>query len=92
MIMADFSFNPSELTVHVGERVRLELRNQGSFPHNFMIGELGINSALLYSEQSGQLEFVAERPGTYEFDCLVTEPSSHLEAGMKGTLKIVASP
>jgi len=53
--MADFYFDPNVLTVHVGERVHLELRSQGSFPHNFAIGELGAGSSPPFFRSTAKL-------------------------------------
>ena len=75
--MANFAFNPSELTVASGDTVTVT--NEDSSGHTFTSDEGGFDLSLGGSE-SGEVTIDAE-PGTYDFLCTI-HPS------MTGTLTV----
>jgi len=79
----EFRFNPSEITVSAGERVRIIFKNEGRVIHDFVIENLGIRTKVIREGQTDTIEFEAPQPGTYIFYCSV---SGHREAGMEGRL------
>ena len=81
----EYSFNPSSITLTQGEKVRLTFNNVGSFPHNFMIDELGVASKTINAGESDTIEFTAGATGTFNFYCGV---GNHRDQGMEGSLEV----
>lgn len=81
----EFSFSPGSITVTEGERIRLTFTNVGSFPHNFIVDELGIATQTIPPGGSDTIEFTSNQSGTFSFYCSV---GNHRELGMEGTLDI----
>jgi plastocyanin len=86
MKMKDFSYDPNKVTAPAG-KITFTLQNYGRYTHDFRI-KLPDGSTL----ESGRIgagfshDFaVTLKPGTYEFDCSV---SNHAKRGMKGTLVV----
>lgn len=77
-----FYFNPKEIEVKKGEKVRIILKNVEGV-HDFVIDELGVNSGIIQAGQNTEFEFVAGKVGEFEYYCSV---SNHRAMGMKGTL------
>ncbi len=79
-----FDFNPSEINVKKGERIRLTLKNlEGN--HGIGIPTLGISLKGKEGE-TNSVEFNAEKEGKYSFHCNVFCGTGHNE--MKGELII----
>ncbi len=76
--------NP-ELTVAVGDRVRVELTITGG-THDFVIDELGVASAVMSAGQTEVIEFVANEIGTFEYYCSV---GNHYAEGMFGIFNVI---
>lgn len=77
-----YEYNPSEIRVRAGERVRLVLTVLDR-THGFALEKLDIKEKIFKGKET-VVEFVAPEPGTYEFRC-----SSFCGLGhgrMKGTL------
>ena len=85
VVLDDFSFEPQEIRVRSGERVRLVIRNQGSVAHDWHVDALDLSSPLIQPGQSATFEFTAGAAGTYQTIC--TEPG-HEALGMVGSLII----
>jgi len=81
---AEFSFEPSQISVKAGDKVKIIFKNQGSTPHNLVIEDLGVRTKTIGKGQTDAIEFTASAPGNYSFDCSLP---GHKEAGMKGVLK-----
>ncbi|MBI2634054.1 cupredoxin domain-containing protein [Candidatus Peregrinibacteria bacterium] len=81
----EFSFSPSSIDIAPGEKVKITFRNDGNFPHNIAIKELGIASPVIGGGETATLEFTASDAGTLTMYCSV---ASHEEAGMVGTVTI----
>lgn len=99
--MADFTFDPANVTVPAGSEVELNLSNSGTLEHEWVIMMFGqeatapfddADEAAMYFEAELQpgseasFTFTApEEPGEYQ---LVCGTPGHLEAGMVGTLTV----
>lgn len=79
-----FEFSPSTITVNEGDTVRLTITSQ-DVTHGFSIPDFGINETLKAGE-TVEVEFVADKAGTYSFACSIVCGSGH--SGMKGTLVV----
>ncbi len=99
-------FDPADITVRQGETVRLRARNEGRGLHEIVLGrdeELREHAALMRKfpnmehdapymahvapGQQGDIVWQFTEPGRYQFACLV---AGHYEAGMVGTVTVVA--
>jgi len=87
IIASRFKFVPEMLQVTEGDRVRLTLRSTDT-EHGFSIKKMNVRVAVPKTGEPVTVEFVAERPGTYEFKCSEYCGSGH--GRMKGQL--VVSP
>ena len=85
IVFDDFSFGPQEIRVKSGERVRLNIRNNGSVAHDWYVDDLGLGTPLIQPGQTTTFEFTAGAAGSYEAIC--TEPG-HEALGMTGVLII----
>lgn len=81
----EFSFNPSNISVKAGERVKITFSNNGRAPHDLTLDGLGIATKTIGSGQIDIVEFTAPASGTYTFFCSV---AGHRAAGMEGNLKV----
>ena len=77
-----FYYEPNQITVKKGATVKVVL-NSVDMEHDFVIDELGVSMPIVKSGDSGEVTFVADTPGEYEFYCSV---SNHRQQGMTGTL------
>lgn len=77
-----FSFTPNEIRVKKGDIVKITFKNTGGF-HDFTIDEYNVKTAQIQSGQTADVEFVADKAGTFEFYCSV---GNHRAQGMKGNL------
>ncbi|HTM68804.1 MAG TPA: cupredoxin domain-containing protein [Candidatus Binatia bacterium] len=78
----NFAFDPSEIRVKQGEKIKLTLVNSDG---RHGIGIPAFNVSLKPAEgESGSTVFIADKAGTYPFFCDVFCGSGH--RGMKGTL------
>lgn len=81
----EFGFSPSGITVSEGETVRVTFTNVGTFPHNFVIDELGVATETIQPGETDTVEFTANESGTFAFYCSV---GNHREQGMEGDLEV----
>lgn len=103
----DMRFKPERIEVREGQTVRLRVSNRGKLLHELIIGtpeELRAHAEMMkkfpgmeHDEpymahvdpgKRGELVWHFNRPGEFEFACLI---AGHFEAGMKGTIKVVAA-
>ena len=82
MTAKQWEFNPSTITVNKGDRVKLSITSV-DVTHGFTISEFGVNSRLNPGETT-DVEFVADKSGTFSFFCSVQCGEGHL--GMRGQL------
>ena len=99
-------FTPDLAQVKLGDTVRFVIQNEGKVMHEFVIGTKKENQAhaelmkkfpgMEHDEpymahvppgKTAEIVWTFNRPGEFEFACLI---AGHYEAGMKGTIKVVA--
>lgn len=85
VLLQDFAFEPEDITVKSGERVKLVLVNEGSVPHDWNVDSMDLVSPVVAAGQTATFEFTAGEAGTYEAYC--AEPG-HEALGMVGTIII----
>lgn len=78
----EFYYKPNILKVKKGQKVEIEFNNKDGF-HDFVLDEFKVKTKQLKDGESEDIEFVADKAGTYEFYCSVGQ---HRAKGMKGTL------
>jgi plastocyanin len=77
-----FYFDPTILTGSAGQSLTIDIKNEGTAPHNFSIDSLGVNVTLQPgTSQSVKVTFPPS--GTTEFFC-----SFHRSLGMVGGLQV----
>lgn len=102
--MSEFAFLPKDVSVPAGQQITLELKNSGSIEHDFIILKKGVVlqgkfdhekqsddvyfHAILASGKADTFTFMApSEPGKYDIVCGI---AGHFQAGMTGTLTVVA--
>ena len=83
--MTEFKFEPATFTATAGQPVRLNLQNEGTVVHDFMIKDLNVHSPKVQPGKSMPFEFTPARAGTFEIMC---EEPGHEPGGMKGTITV----
>ncbi len=81
---SSFQFSPAQIKVKKGDTVRLTVKNSGG-SHDLVIDALNVSTKILGSGQSDTVEFVANKTGSFEYYCSV---SNHRAMGMVGTLVV----
>jgi plastocyanin len=82
----DLAFEPTELTIAADTDVTVTLVNNGALQHDFVVEDSDFATDLLNGGETG--EVVVNLPeGEYTYICSVP---GHKEAGMTGTLTVVA--
>jgi len=79
-----FGFDPATITVNKGDTVVLHITSE-DVTHGFAISEFNVNTQIP-AGQTVDVEFVADRPGTFRFFCSVICGSGH--ADMAGQLVV----
>lgn len=104
--MNEFMFEPTSYTIPAGQEITIDLKNSGAVEHDFTIMKKGIEikgsfdpekyandmvfHATLPTMQSGTFTFTAPtEPGEYQVICGIV---GHFQAGMIGSLTVVAAP
>jgi cytochrome c oxidase subunit 2 len=82
MTAKKYEFNPSEIRVRQGERVRLIIISLDR-THGIEIDAYGIKREIAEGDQT-VVEFTADKPGTFQFKCAKWCGFGH--SGMRGTL------
>jgi cytochrome c oxidase subunit II len=77
-----YYFKPNEIRVKKGQKVKIELKSV-SMMHNFVIDELDVSSPIVASGNTGTVEFVADKVGTFEYYCAIP---GHRAQGQVGKL------
>ena len=75
-----FYFKPSEITVKKGEKVKIVMRSV-SLMHNFTVDELNVQLPIVKNGDTGTVEFIPDRVGTFEYYCSVGEHRQNGQAG-----------
>ena len=84
MTARTWAFEPSEIRVNKGDRVKLTITSV-DVAHGFAIPEFNVNARLEPGQQT-TVEFTADKAGTFSFFCSVVCGSGH--SGMRGTLVV----
>lgn len=84
VVGSSFKLSPSTITVKKGDTVRITFKSQGPL-HNFVIDEFGVATGELGEEEEEEVEFVADKAGTFEYYCSI---GNHRAQGMKGKLVV----
>lgn len=80
----NFSFSPSNLTVSKGDKVKINFVNAGG-THDWVLDGYGVRTAVIQSGQVSTVEFTADKLGSFEYYCSV---SNHRQLGMTGQLVV----
>lgn len=80
---SDFKFNPAQISLKSGEKVKVVFKNTGEARHDFVIEGLNARTKIIAPGTSDTVEFTVPYTGTYTFYCSVP---GHREAGMEGKL------
>jgi len=102
--MVEFTFTPDEFTIPAGQEISITATNNGAVNHDFVIFKFGTDAGDKFDDEdkeniywqvevgSGQsttTTFLAPgEPGEYAITCGI---EGHLQAGMSGTLVVVAA-
>ena len=81
------NFSPRRVTVPVGEKVKLRVRNVDTVTHGFAIPALGVESGDIKSGHQVIEEFTPQKIGEYDFYCTAWCSEHHLQ--MRGVLEVV---
>jgi plastocyanin len=79
-----FKFNPATLKVKQGDTVRLTFKSVAA-AHDFVIDQFDVKTNTLGDGEEEEIEFVADKAGTFEYYCSV---GNHRAMGMVGTLVV----
>ena len=82
------NFWPRKLSLPVGEKVKLRIRNVDTVTHGFAIPALGIKAGEIKAGHYIIVEFTPQEPGEYDFYCTAWCGESQLQ--MRGVLEITA--
>lgn len=77
-----FSLTPNQIRVKKGDTVKITFQNTGGF-HDFTLDAFNVKTPQIQAGQTADVEFVADKAGTFEFYCSV---GNHRAQGMKGSL------
>jgi plastocyanin len=84
VVMKDtMEFEPETITLTPGERITVDLRNDGNIKHNFSIDEIDVDQSLDASKAADITFTAPAEAGEYRIYCNVP---GHEQAGMVGTL------
>lgn len=82
----EYKFEPQQVDVQTGERVKIIFKNEGTIAHDFHIKELEFKTEPIQPGNSTTYTFTAsEEPTTLKFACKV---AGHEPAGMNGQIKV----
>lgn len=81
----DFAFSPKVLSVKTGDKVKIVFKNNGKFPHDLKIDDLGVATKVTPAGQSDTIEFTATKTGIFTMYCSVGD---HRQKGMEGTVTV----
>jgi plastocyanin len=80
IVLKEYSINPEKTALKNSETpIEIQIKNEGTDDHNFVIEELGIDSGILAPGEKVNVSFDLKESG--EFKAVCTLPG-HTEAGM----------
>jgi|SRR3989344_2770087 len=77
-----FSFSLTQIKVNKGDTVKIIFKNTEGL-HDWVLDEFNAKTAKIQSGQTTEVQFVADKKGTFEYYCSV---GNHRAQGMKGNL------
>jgi cytochrome c oxidase subunit II len=77
-----FYYKPNEIRVKKGQKVKIVMKSVDMM-HNFVVDELDINMPITPAGKTAEVEFTADKVGSFEYYCAVGE---HRANGQVGTL------
>lgn len=81
---SNYKFSPATIKAKQGDTVKLTFKSTGGI-HNLVIDQFGVETSQLGEGEEEEVEFVADKMGTFEYYCAV---ANHRAMGMKGTLVV----
>lgn len=81
---SNYKFSPATITAKKGDTVRLTFSSSGGI-HDLLIDEFGVQTSQLGEGEEEEVEFVADKIGTFEYYCSV---GNHRKMGMTGKLVV----
>jgi cytochrome c oxidase subunit 2 len=87
VVASRFKFEPSTISIVEGDRVRLRLRSADRI-HGIAIKAFRVKASIPKVDEAVTVEFVADRPGTFDISCSEYCGSGH--DAMKGRLIVRA--
>lgn len=85
VVGTEFAFAPKALSVTKGDKVRINFKNSGKFPHNLTVDELGIASKTINPGETDVVELTVDKTGTFPMYCSV---DTHRQQGMEGSVTV----
>lgn len=82
---SEYSFSPSKITLKKGEKTRITFKNVGNAPHNLVIPDLGVSTAVISGGQEVSVEATPAKTGEFMFYCSV---GNHKDLGMEGQVVV----
>ncbi len=82
------NFSPRIVTVALGQKIKLRVRNVDTVTHGFAIPALGVDAGEIKAGHYAILEFTPEKSGKYDFYCTTWCSEFHLQ--MRGVLEVTA--
>lgn len=86
--MTDGGYEPAELTVKLGDEVRIYLKNNGARLHNLVIPQFSVATSNMGPGADNYIEFTANIKGEFPFFSDALNPAGQAEPGFRGILKV----
>ena len=83
--ISQMHFDPSDITVRVGQPVTIVLTNDDTLNHQFSIDALNVKTDVIGPNKTVSVTFTPSQPGDYQFICPLP---GHAQLGMVGTLHV----
>lgn len=80
----NYKFDVTEIKVKLNDTVKILVTNNEGL-HDFVIDEFAVKTKRIAAGQEDTVEFIADKPGTFEYYCSV---GNHRAMGMKGILTV----
>ena len=81
---SNFKYDVKSMKVKKGDTVKIIFKNSEGF-HDFIIDEFDVATSQIGAEEEDEIEFVADKAGTFEYYCSV---GKHRSMGMVGKLVV----
>ncbi len=85
---SEFAYQPNVINAKPGEKINVQFKNTGTVEHTFVIKDLNFKIVAEPGQTVTKSFTAPSSAGSYEIHCDV---AGHTEAGMKGTLNVVAA-